>query len=573
MCNDVGIAMKRKRLVQRRLARRRCSRDVRACNTRAVPSWRDVNRDIRDATTLSSEFYVDARIAELELETVWDDSWLPACLAHDVAGKNTVSECYYLPRGPGHARVFVARDAEGELRAFVNVCSHRAYAVVITIDDEDEDDEATKESRGHGASDRGGRACVTCGYHGWRYAFDGSCVAAPRMNDCRDFDLKEFGLQQLDVIEKGELIFVNLGTTTHARSIDTTASSVPPSSVSSSEGRHATFDAWLGDDPAFVERLTSSGIFDSSCDGLEHVARQEYQIECNWKVFLDNYLDGGYHVPIAHKQLSGGLSLSSYKSYSDTSGNSIQSVDVSGSNARLQGAKPAYVFIYPNIAFNRYGPWLDVNIVTPVSPTRCKVTFEYFLQRDGEGETTRSKFIEESLIESDLVQQEDIALCESVQNGFSHYRPGRYSTLEEPMFQFHKRVYADIMRSTRARSSSSASATLPNLTIDFANQFVDDILDRNARKTATCRSLLHEPHLAKICVGNTVLATHSSGSEVFAALVIIDRTDITFGSISDELARTENFDTKEHMQMVLHSFYPDLQDTSPLVVFAFRVLT
>ena len=45
---------------------------------------------------------------------------------------------------------------------------------------------------------------------------------------------------------------------------------------------------------------------------LHYFDRRTYDINCNWKVFVDNYLDGGYHVPHLHKGLN---SVLDYKQY------------------------------------------------------------------------------------------------------------------------------------------------------------------------------------------------------------------------------------------------------------------
>lgn len=73
-----------------------------------------------------------------------------------------------------------------------------------------------------------------------------------------------------------------------------------------------------------------------------------------------------------------------------------------------------YAFVYPNLMLNRYGPWLDINIVEPTGSQTCQVRFEYFLHQDHEA---GEKFVEESLQASDAVQQEDVRLCEAVQRG------------------------------------------------------------------------------------------------------------------------------------------------------------
>ena len=71
------------------------------------------------------------------------------------------------------------------------------------------------------------------------------------------------------------------------------------------------------------------------------------------QVVIDNYLDGGYHVPSCHRDLSSNLDNSSYK-IELFDGFSIQSSDGKGSDDRI-GDKVLFGHIYPNIFINRYG--------------------------------------------------------------------------------------------------------------------------------------------------------------------------------------------------------------------------
>ena len=74
---------------------------------------------------------------------------------------------------------------------------------------------------------------------------------------------------------------------------------------------------------------------------------------------------------------------------------------------------------------NRYGPWLDINLVEPTGPQSCSVRFEYFLDQDFSAD---EGYVQESLAASETVQQEDVKLCESVQRGLRSpaYNMGRY---------------------------------------------------------------------------------------------------------------------------------------------------
>src|SRR4029453_13944477 len=185
-------------------------------------------------------------------------------------------------------------------------------------------------------------------------------------------------------------------------------------------------------------------------DSLQFVARRKYTLACNWKVYVDNYLDGGYHVSYLHKGLAGQLDLDSYKTeiferYSIQSG-----AGAGGSSEKSAtdfseriGDKVLYAWIYPNLMINRYGPMVDPNWVTPKGNAETDVIFDYYFTP----ETARDKdFVEKSLAASDVVQQEDVDICESVQKGLgsSSYDQGRYSVKREHgEHHFHKLLAAD----------------------------------------------------------------------------------------------------------------------------------
>lgn len=171
-------------------------------------------------------------------------------------------------------------------------------------------------------------------------------------------------------------------------------------------------------------------------------APQEYHLKCDWKVFCNNYLDGGYHVPWAHKGLAAGIDMGTYTT-EIFSHCSLQSADTGGGasadDARL-GSSASYVFAYPNIMVNRYGPWMDSNIAVPTGPGTCAVLFDYFIDPSHPLADDRA-FIAESLAASEQVQREDIALCEDVQLGLRSpgYVPGRYAPrVEGACFHFHQ---------------------------------------------------------------------------------------------------------------------------------------
>ncbi|KAL9274656.1 Choline monooxygenase, chloroplastic-like protein [Drosera capensis] len=177
---------------------------------------------------------------------------------------------------------------------------------------------------------------------------------------------------------------------------------------------------WLG---SSSEILRAGGVIDST---LSFLCRREYTIDCNWKVFCDNYLDGGYHVLYAHRGLASGLELDAYTTeiYEKVS---IQrrhcgSTGGEGDFDRL-GSEALYAFIYPNFIINRYGPWMD----TKLGPGKCLVVFDYFLDQS--------------------LKIEDIKLCEGVKRGLQSpaCNCGRYAaTVEKAMHHFHCLLHTNL---------------------------------------------------------------------------------------------------------------------------------
>ncbi|XP_052181877.1 choline monooxygenase, chloroplastic-like [Diospyros lotus] len=229
---------------------------------------------------------------------------------------------------------------------------------------------------------------------GWTYGLDGALLKATRITGVRNFNVNEFGLVPIRVALWGPFVLLSL------------EKKLPHSEADS----NIVGNEWLG---SSCEMLSTGGVNSF----LSYVCRRRYTIECNWKVFCDNYLDGGYHVPYAHKGLASGLELESYSttifervSVQQCEGSSVEN----GDGFDRLGSKALYAFIYPNFMINRYGPWMDTNLVLPLGPRKCQVIFNYFLDASLKDDKS---FIEKSLEDSERVQMEDISLCEAVQKG------------------------------------------------------------------------------------------------------------------------------------------------------------
>ncbi|CAA0821443.1 Choline monooxygenase- chloroplastic [Striga hermonthica] len=358
--------------------------------TRLIQGF-DPEIPIEEARTPPSSWYTDPEFYSVELNRVFYRGWQAIGYSEQIKEPRQ-----FFTGRLGSIEYVVCRDEEGTLHAFHNVCRHHASLV---------------------ASGTGKRSCFVCPYHGWTYGLDGALMKATRIEGIKNFKVNEMGLIPLKVAIWGPFVLINLDEVRTNEYIDT----------------KAVGNEWLGS----AAGVLSSGGVDTS---LDYVCRRIYTLDCNWKVFCDNYLDGGYHVPYAHKGLASGLQLDSYsiEMYENVS---IQWC--AGNNKDREeefnrlGPKALYAFIYPNFMINRYGPWMDTNLVLPLGPQKCQVIFDYFLDASIRDD---SAFIEKSLEDSHRVQEEDIFLCKSVQQGLESpaYDVGRYSpTVEMAMHHFH----------------------------------------------------------------------------------------------------------------------------------------
>jgi choline monooxygenase len=191
----------------------------------------------------------------------------------------------------------------------------------------------------------------------------------------------------------------------------------------------------LDPDPMPLERYLGELVGQAAPLGLaamQFCERREYTLACNWKVFVDNYLDGGYHVPHLHK------SLSSILTYTDYTIESFERFCLQSSPIAL------YYWLYPNLMLNWYEGHLDTNLVVPLAVDRTKVVFEFFFD---DVSAARGDSNRESIAVSERIQDEDVAICESVQRGLGSraYRAGRLSVRREAGENlFHKLLARDL---------------------------------------------------------------------------------------------------------------------------------
>jgi choline monooxygenase len=320
------------------------------------------------ACALAAHFYSDPSVPEMERHQVFARSWQLAAHAGELAQPGDHVACT-LAGTP----IVIVRGPDGVLRAFHNVCRHRAGPLVTSS----------------------GRAATTlrCRYHGWTYTLEGRLRAAPEMDGARGFDPANVALPSAGVREWQGLVFV----------------------------------AVADDAPAFEEVLggIAERIAPVELTAMSFHRRVEYEVGCNWKVYVDNYLEG-YHLPHLHPGLSKVLD---YRAYATELGEwwSLQHSPLRDADEVYGDGNAWYFFVYPNTMLNILPGRLQTNVVTPLGLDRSRVVFDYFYTG---GAAARS---DQDLSFSDDIQLEDIAICERVQQGLmsQSYVPGRLSPRRE----------------------------------------------------------------------------------------------------------------------------------------------
>jgi choline monooxygenase len=198
--------------------------------------------------------------------------------------------------------------------------------------------------------------------------------------------------------------------------------------------------------------------------GFRWHSRREYRLACNWKVFVDNYLDGGYHINTVHPGLAGVIDYTHYRTEIDEHASvqisPLRSSPQEGDVAQVRsGGSAFYWWIFPNLMLNLYDTAVDTNLVLPEGPDSCRVIFDFYFRDADTG------FIEQSLAVAHQIQLEDVGICEEVQRGLHSrsYDTGRFSVRREPAgYHFH-RMLAKWLQARSASDGNVPVACAPGM--------------------------------------------------------------------------------------------------------------
>jgi choline monooxygenase len=266
--------------------------------------------------------------------------------------------------------IVVVRDEAGVLRGYHNVCRHRAGPLT------------------DGPSGKCDGALV-CRYHGWTYALDGRLRAARDFGPSAGFDPREYGLYPVRVECWRGLVFVAM------------------------DAEIAALAEWV----APLERRVAG----RGWGEVEVALQRRHRIACNWKTYVENYLEG-YHVPTIHPSLDAEIDSARYTVTMDGL--------VALHEAPTRGEAPVYgglwAWLWPNLGVNVYAEGLMMERMSPVGPAECRLDYLYLMPK---GVSVSA----ETLAMSDVVTAEDVSIAEAVQLNLDAgiYDTGRLSLRHE----------------------------------------------------------------------------------------------------------------------------------------------
>ncbi|NUR90885.1 MAG: Rieske 2Fe-2S domain-containing protein [Nonomuraea sp.] len=338
--------------------------------------------------SLRVEAYTEPAWLDADVRAIFARTWQWVCHAEQLStpGSYTSAVVAGMP-------IAVVRDRGGALRAFYNVCKHRAHELL---------------------SGSGRVRNIVCPYHAWTYGLDGRLKAARRA----PFDTDGICLDQIRVEEFCGFVYVNLDP--DAVPLGTQAADLA-----------ADIGTWAPD----VDRLT-------------HAHRLTYDVASNWKNVIDNFLEC-YHCHIAHKEFVDLVDMDTYEvrthgiwssHFAEAGKHDNAAYDVSGASV----TQHAVWWLWPNTCLLRYpgrGNFMVFQVV-PAGVDRTLETWDFYFETPElqDAETQSVRYID------DVLQQQDIAIVESVQRGMRTpafdqgrivYDPGNSGLSEHGVHHFH----------------------------------------------------------------------------------------------------------------------------------------
>lgn len=350
-----------------------------------------VRRPLLEAETLPPWCYTSEDFYRREVERIFMRCWNFIGRADQVAkpGDYLAFEFCGVP-------VVIVRGDDGEVRAFCNSCRHRGSQI---------------------AEGSGNCRHLVCPYHSWTYSLKGELIGAPEMQDTRGFERARHGLVPLALKAWGGFLFINF------------------------DAEPSPFEDYIGSLPQTLK--------DYDLDNLVCVRRQEFEMDCNWKLFVENAKEA-YHIATVHRETINKYASVKHAGYAVEEADGEYCITFAGhegSMALLKGAKgfptmetlkgreaagTTSPLLYPStyLAFTVDCAWyLELH---PMGPHRTKLVHGGCFPRSRLERPDFAEIAANYFTRWDITIAEDIRACNLQQKGVSSpfCRPGRFSRRE-----------------------------------------------------------------------------------------------------------------------------------------------
>lgn len=347
--------------------------------------------------------YFEEKIFEKEKNSIFHNNWMFICFRQDVSNVND-----FITSRIGRIPV-VVQNMNGEIKAFMNVCSHR-FSILQT-------------------AERGNRP-LFCPYHGWAFNHEGIPTGIPKKplfkgfseQELCDLKLNEYSLQIC-----GDLIFVHINT--------------PKTSLKE----------YLGEFYLDLEQISSSK------DIL--VDTNRINIGANWKVIVENTLES-YHVNLVHAETFKRLGTKGLDfKFTNSHSNWETELNLPEDDPKLKRVHDLFkdrsykingyrhYLIYPNLLVSTsYGTSYNFSVIDPISPNETSFTSLVFTATPSKQNVIFNTFKDSLIGFNRQVFDEDQTICEEVQKGVVvTNKPGVLSLEEKRVHSFQENYIGQLL--------------------------------------------------------------------------------------------------------------------------------
>lgn len=357
----------------------------------------------QDSKTLTQKYFISNDIYSEELEKIFFNSWL--CIGRS---EQLSSPGKYIKVDIGNESAIALLDNNNKYQAFYNVCRHRGTRLC-----NQEEGELSNS--------------IQCEYHAWTYDLEGNLIGAPHMDKVENFEMKNYGLKSIEIVEWEGFLFIHLG--------------------KPAQSFHEFFEPIIDKFSKWeMGKLTS-------------IKKISYEVNANWKIIAQNYSEC-YHCALVHPELN---QQSSYLSGMNdlTEGPFLGGyMDLEKTSLSISGeavAKPFdklnsldlkrvyYYSIFPHMLLSPHPDYVMVHTLWPQSVTKTKVTCEWLFSG------VKNKNPEFNPLDAinfwDMINLQDWKICQNTQLGIQSksFTPGPYSS-QESLLAAMDNEYLRVMR-------------------------------------------------------------------------------------------------------------------------------